>query len=96
MLTGKQKSFLRSKAQTIKPVFQIGKEGFTQAVFQSVYDYLFKNELCKISVLDSSPMTKAEIANAFSNRHLEVVQTIGKTILLYLPNDQLKDRIILP
>jgi len=96
MLTGKQKSVLRSLGQKLKPVFQVGKEGVTQAVFQSVYDYLFKNELCKINVLDTSPQTIQEVAHEFQRRHIDVAQTIGKTILLFLPNENLEDRIILP
>lgn len=96
MLKGKQKSYLRSLAQTLKPVFQIGKEGMNQAVFQSVYDFLFKNELGKISILDSCPQTKEEVASFFEQRQIEVVQVIGKTLVLYLPNKNLENRIRLP
>lgn len=96
MLTGKQKSYLRSLGQKIKPVFQVGKEGMTQAVFQSVYDYLFKNELCKINVLDTCPQTIEEVAHEFNRRKIDVAQKIGKTLLLFLPNENLEDGIVLP
>lgn len=96
MLTGKQKSYLRSLAQTIKPIFQIGKEGLTEAVFASVDDYLLKNELMKVSLLDTCPMEKEEVVTLFSEHGIEVVQVIGKTIVLYHANKKLKEGIRLP
>lgn len=41
MLTTKQKCELRSLAQTIKPVFQIGKEGIT-GKYGKRYSCIFK------------------------------------------------------
>ncbi|HOW38817.1 MAG TPA: YhbY family RNA-binding protein, partial [Bacillota bacterium] len=42
-LTGKQKRHLRGLAMTRRPVFQIGKDGITPALVQSLNDYLVKN-----------------------------------------------------
>ena len=36
MLTGKQKRFLRSEANQLQPLFQIGKNGLTQAVIEQI------------------------------------------------------------
>ena len=40
MLTTKQKCELRSLAQAIKPVFQIGKEGITENMARDILAYL--------------------------------------------------------
>lgn len=95
-LTGKQKSFLRSLAMTRKAVFQIGKDGITPALLQSVEDYVLKNELCKISLLESCPLSLEEAAEGFAPLGTQLVQTIGKTLVLFRPNPKLEKRIVLP
>ena len=40
MLTGKQKRFLRSEAHHLQPLFQIGKNGLTEAVIVQVEEAL--------------------------------------------------------
>jgi RNA-binding protein len=95
-LTGKQKSFLRSKGQVLKPVFQLGKEGFTLTFKNSIQSYLAKYELLKISVLDNCSLTSSEIVALLEGEAIEVVQTIGKTLLLYKENPKLEKRIELP
>lgn len=92
-LTGKQKRVLRSIAQTKKPLFQLGKEGITEAFIKSVADYITKNELAKISVLDTCPSTKEEIIAAFKEEDITCVQVIGKVYVFYRQNTELKDRI---
>jgi len=96
MLTGKQKSYLRSLAQTEKTPFQIGKDGFTENLLTTVQDYLTKNELLKVSLLDIASITMEEAAQYFEQNRIEVVQLIGKTIVLYRRNPKKKDGIRLP
>ena len=93
MLTGKQKSFLRSKANTLKPVFQIGKEGVTEEFVESVLSYLNKHELMKINILQNSDVTFDMLRAAFEVCEIEVVQTIGKTIVIYKHSDNAKEPI---
>jgi RNA-binding protein len=95
-LTGKQKSFLRSLAMTKKPVFHLGKEGVTPTLAQSVEDYVLKNELVKIHLLDTCPLDVEAAAGEFIALGLELVQTIGKTIVLYRRNPKLESGIELP
>lgn len=95
-LTGKQKSFLRSKGQVLKPLFQLGKEGFTSSFQSNVETYLVKNELVKISILDTCSLEKKEIIEKFQEAEIEVVQSIGKTLLLYKNNPKLEKGIVLP
>lgn len=96
MLTGKQKSFLRAKGQRLKPVFQIGKTGLTAELLNSVLDNLLKNELLKVSILDTCPLSKEELINAFQDAGIELAGSIGKTLLLYKENPRLEQKITLP
>ena len=63
MLTSKQKSYLRSLAQTEPALFQIGKEGLSDNLIQTVDDALRTHELVKIKLLK----TKKNIPNTWVN-----------------------------
>jgi RNA-binding protein len=95
-LSGKQKSYLRSLAQTIKPLFQIGKDGLTEAIRKNVRDYLLKNELMKISILETAPEQAEDYAPLFEEMGMCVVQIIGRQVVLYKHNPKLEDGIVLP
>jgi len=96
ILTGKQKSYLRGLAQTIKPMFQIGKEGLTPEVMTEIINYITKNELGKISVLDTCPETKAEIASKIEASNIHLVQIIGNNLVIFKRNHKKEDGIKLP
>ena len=83
MLTTKQKVYLRSLAQGIKPVAQIGKEGLSDNLMETVLNYLKKHELIKISILQNSYVTKEEAIEFFNQEEIEFVQSIGRQIILY-------------
>ena len=95
-MKGKQKSYLRGLAHTLKPVFQIGKDGVNDNMITDIRNYLNKHELMKISILQNCPMEAEEIALIFSECGFEVVQTIGKTIVLYMHSVNAINPIILP
>ena len=65
-MKGKQKSYLRGLAHTLKPVFQIGKDGVNDNMITDIRNYLNKHELMKISILQNCPMEVEEIADIFS------------------------------
>ena len=95
MLTGKQKSYLRSLAQMERPLFQIGKESITENLIHTVDAALRKRELIKVSVLKNAPDDIKEAA--FDLARLtgsELVQVIGRNIVLYRRSKE--HRIILP
>lgn len=95
MLTTKQKVYLRSLAQTEKPVFQVGKDAISDNLVKTVSDYLKKHELVKISVLKTCDSDLKE--TAFDLAMLtksECVQIIGRQIILYRRAKEPK--IILP
>lgn len=96
MLTTKQKCFLRGKAQTIKSVFQIGKDGINDNMLTDIRNYINKHELMKISVLQNCLESKEEIADVFSSVGFEVVQIIGNQIIIYKENKKSKEHIQLP
>lgn len=84
MLTGKQKSYLRSEAHHLKPLLQVGKLGVNENLVEQVEDVLEKRELIKISVLQNCEMDKADVAEALSKEaNAHIVQIIGSTIVLY-------------
>jgi RNA-binding protein len=84
MLSGKQKSYLRGIAQTDKAIFQIGKDSLSDNLFTTVDNALRTRELVKISVLKTAPDDTKELAFDLA-RHTksEIVQVIGRTIILY-------------
>ena len=88
-LRGKQKRFLRAQAHDMSAVFQIGKNPLTAEVVKEYEVALSKRELMKVQVLQNSNMTAKEAA-AFIEEHSEinVVQVIGKVLVLYLPAEE--------
>ena len=93
-ITTKQKCYLRSLAQKIKPVFQIGKDGVNDNMCQDVLNYLNKNELMKISLLQNAPCTLSEAAAAFEELGIFIVQKIGRTLVLYKFSENAKNPIV--
>lgn len=94
MLTTKQKCELRSLAQTIKHVFQIGKEGITENMARDILAYLNKNELMKISILQNCSLTKEEATSELEALDITVVQKIGRQLVCYKQSDNAKNPII--
>lgn len=95
MLNGKQKRYLRSLAVNEKAIFQIGKDGLNDNLYISVKEALKARELVKISLLKTCEMDVKEVALILShNTSSELVQIIGKTIVLYKRSKE--GKIILP
>lgn len=93
MLTGKQKRYLRGLANTIKPIFQVGKLGVNDNMITQLNDALEKRELIKISVLQNCLEDKRDVAAQIAEGTKgEVVQIIGNNIVLY--KESVKDKQI--
>lgn len=94
MLNNKQKQTLRAMAHELRPIVQIGKEGISDHVLESIEVSLEAHELLKVSVLRTAPLDARgcaiEIAAAL---HAEVIQVIGRTIILYRRSKEHKIRI---
>ncbi|KZE40059.1 RNA-binding protein [Bhargavaea cecembensis] len=96
MLTGKQKRFLRSEAHHLQPVFQVGKQGINDELISGISEALEKRELIKVAILQNAPEEKEDVAQVLSERtRAELVQLIGKTIVLYRESRDNK-RLVLP
>lgn len=97
-MTSKQRSYLKGLAMNLEPIFQFGKTGLTPENTQAIAEALEKRELIKISVLKNCMDEPDELARMVSERtHSEVVQVIGKKIVLYKPaKDEKKPKIELP
>lgn len=95
MLTSNNKRQLKAMANHLNAVFQVGKDGVNQNMINDVLNYLNKNELMKVSILQNCPQDKNEVAKMFEENDIEIVQIIGKTIVLYKQSENAKNPIIL-
>lgn len=84
MLKGKQRSMLKSIANTLRPTVIIGKQGATENVVKQIDEQLTANEIVKINLLDTSGLDAdvlihelMEILNA------EFVSQLGSKLVLY-------------
>ena len=84
-LTPKQRAYLKSLAHPLMPILQIGKEGASDAVVETIDGAFRTRELLKVKVLESAPedarATGASLAERVQGAQL--VQVIGRTIVLY-------------
>lgn len=84
-LTSKQRAALRSAANTIDPVFQIGKGEIDETLIQGVKDCLDARELIKLKVLENSMYNAREAAAKLAEATgADCVQVIGSKFVLYL------------
>ena len=95
-MTSKQRAYLKSLASTLDPVFQVGKSSLTPEITEAVGECFNRNELIKIAVLKNCMDDPRAIAEVLGERtHSQVVQVIGKKIVLYKP-DRENPKIQLP
>lgn len=89
MFTSKQRSNLRSLAQTIEPIGQIGKGGISDNMITSFSQALDSRELIKITVLNNSDEEARFVADDLAAAlNAEVVCTIGHKVVLYRRSDK--------
>ncbi len=90
MLNNKNKAFLKSYAHSHDLIkFNIGKDLINKNVIQTLSNALEKYELIKVSFLKSA-LENANfnelILDISSNLNAEIIQKIGRTIILYREN----------
>jgi len=94
MLTSKQKRQLKSIAMTQNSIFQVGKDGVNLNQTKSISDALEAHELIKITVLktckDDIRAVALDIASATK---ADIVQIIGRVIVIYRPSKEPKIRL---
>jgi RNA-binding protein len=86
-MNSKERSQLKGLAMNIDTIINIGKSSLTPEVTEAVAEALGKRELVKIGVLKNCIDDPNEIARVLAERtKSEVVQVIGKKIVLYKKN----------
>lgn len=95
-MTSKQRSYLKSLANNLDSIFQLGKSSLTPEFTEAVSEAFNTRELLKIAVLKNCMDDPREIAETLAARtHSQVVQVIGRKIILYKESKENK-KIILP
>lgn len=89
MLTGKQRSYLRSQGNSLDPVVHIGKDGLSDSVLSQLNEALDDHELIKVRVLENSGSEMRATADKIADRcSAEIVQIIGSVFLIYRQNQE--------
>ena len=95
-MTSKERTRLRAQAMKIDSIFQIGKTGISPQQAEAVREALKARELVKINVLKNCYEDITTLARVLSERTgSEVVQVIGKKIILYKKNPKKEEKRVL-
>ena len=87
MLTSKESAKLRTLANPLETILQVGKGGIGEQLVKQVDDALRARELIKMRVLETAPGFAREIAQQLAEQtDSEVVQVIGTRFVLYRKN----------
>lgn len=96
MITSKQRAYLKGLAMTMDPILQLGKGGLTPENTASVDEALAARELIKINVLQNCLEDSRQMAETLAERtRSQVVQVIGRKIVLYREGKDDKKKIVL-
>ena len=97
-LTSKQRAQLRGLANDLDTIVHIGKDGVGENLIKQADDALEARELIKGKVLENSPLSPREGAEALAKAtRSQVVQVIGTKFVLYRASHRKdkKDKIVL-
>lgn len=93
-LSGAQRKYLRGLAHALKPVCQLGRQGLTESLVESVDEALGKHELIKVRFQDFKDQKK-ELSHALEERlGCERVGMIGHVAIFYRQAAEPQDRRI--
>ncbi|WP_341784631.1 YhbY family RNA-binding protein [Lactococcus garvieae] len=93
-LTGKQKRYLRSLAVNIRSIVQIGKSGVSNEILTSIRHAADARELIKVNILQNSDETAEDVAAMIDEMGLNVVQIIGRNVVVFKVSDRKENRKI--
>ncbi|MBE6699490.1 MAG: ribosome assembly RNA-binding protein YhbY [Ruminococcaceae bacterium] len=89
MITSKQRAYLRSLANPIPTIMQIGKGGLTENLLKTVSDALEARELIKLNVLENSGEDAyALLQELAAQLDAEPVAVVGRKIVLYRASEK--------
>ncbi|MEG0772362.1 ribosome assembly RNA-binding protein YhbY [Clostridium sp.] len=84
MITTKQRSYLRSLANNMDPIFQVGKAGIEENFLAQIDQALEARELIKIKALNNSGITAREASEIICEElGCEGIQAIGSKLVIY-------------
>lgn len=95
MLNSRQRAQLRGLANSLDTIFQVGKGGLNDQLYKLVSEALEARELIKLRVLETSPVTSREAADAIAQATgADVVQVIGYRFVLYKESNEHKTIVL--
>lgn len=84
MITSKQRAHLRSLANSMDAIFQLGKNGIEETFLKQIDDALEARELIKINVLNNSGYETREASDIICQElGCEGIQAIGSKMVIY-------------
>lgn len=84
MITTKQRAALRSLANDLPSLYQMGKNGISDEFLAQIEEALEANELIKITVLKNSFYTTKEAMSELCERlGCEAVSAVGSKVVIY-------------
>lgn len=85
--TSKQLRYLRGLGHHLKPIVMLGREGMSDNVVNAANAVLAAHELIKVKIGNGCLLERREAADVLAERTgSQVVQVLGKTLLLYRAN----------
>lgn len=89
MITSKQRAYLRSLANSLPAIMQIGKGGTSENMLKTFSDALEAKELIKLNVLENSGEDPRELVNRLAELlGAEPVAATGRKIVLYRASEK--------
>ena len=96
-MNNKQRAYLSGLASKMTPILQIGKSSLTPEIITAVDEALEARELIKLHVLQNCGDDLRGMAEILAERtRSQVVQVIGRKIVLYKEGKDDKKKIVLP
>lgn len=84
MITTKERAKLKSLAQNLKPVLNIGKDNLNENIINEIERYLNKHELMKIKILQNSEENAKDVMDFICARiGCDPVLVVGKILIVY-------------
>ena len=84
MLRSEERNKLRAQASLIKATYNVGKNGITPELTQSIACELAAKELVKVSINNNCPCDINYVARVLSERTAsQLISVMGKKITLY-------------
>lgn len=91
-LSSKQKKYLKSQANTLKPVVQIGKSGVTSKSIENISQALDTHELLKIKFIAFKEEKSDFLDMILDGSRAQFVSLIGHILTIYREHEEKEKR----